>query len=70
MRILFLAMSITVQAVNVTLAVIALWLLKQISVPGPKGWPVTGNLLDVPTELGPVSMAECSNDFLYATSSK
>ena len=52
-------MSFTVQAVNVALAVIALWLLKKVSekkplgrpIPGPKGWPIIGNLLDVPTEL-------------------
>jgi len=52
-------MSLTVQAVNVALAVIAIWLLKKVTekkplgrpIPGPKGWPIIGNLLDVPTEL-------------------
>ncbi|KAH9056253.1 cytochrome P450 [Lactarius vividus] len=52
-------MSLTVQAVNVALAVVALWLLKKVTekkplgrqIPGPKGWPIIGNLLDVPTEL-------------------
>lgn len=52
-------MSFTVQAVNVALAVIALWLLKKVvekkplgrPIPGPKGWPIIGNLFDVPTEL-------------------
>jgi hypothetical protein len=52
-------MSLTVQAVNVALAVLALWLLKKITekkplgrpIPGPKGWPIIGNLLDVPTEV-------------------
>jgi hypothetical protein len=46
-------------AVNVALAVIALWLLKKVTekkplgrpIPGPKGWPIIGNILDVPTEL-------------------
>ena len=55
----YFTMSFTVQAVNVALAVIALWLLKKVSekkplgrpIPGPKGWPIIGNLLDVPTEL-------------------
>ncbi|KAH9056252.1 cytochrome P450 [Lactarius vividus] len=52
-------MSLTVQAINVALAVVALWLLKKVTekkplgrqIPGPKGWPIIGNLLDVPTEL-------------------
>ncbi|KAH9041234.1 cytochrome P450 [Lactarius pseudohatsudake] len=52
-------MSLTDQAVNVALAVVALWLLKKVTekkplgrqIPGPKGWPIIGNLLDVPTEL-------------------
>ena len=52
-------MSLTVQAVNVALAVLALWLLKKVTekkplgrpIPGPKGWPIIGNLLDVPTEV-------------------
>ncbi|KAF8257391.1 cytochrome P450 [Lactarius quietus] len=52
-------MSLTAQAVNVALAVVALWLLKKLTekkplgrpIPGPKGWPIIGNLLDVPTEL-------------------
>ena len=54
-----LTMSVTVQAANVAFAVIALWLLKKITekkplgrpISGPKGWPITDNLLDVPTEL-------------------
>jgi hypothetical protein len=52
-------MSVTVQAVNIALAVLALWLLKKVTekkplgrpIPGPKGWPIIGNLLDVPTEV-------------------
>ncbi|KAI0260107.1 cytochrome P450 [Gloeopeniophorella convolvens] len=52
-------MSLTVQAVNVALAVLALWLLKKVTekkpigrkIPGPKGWPIIGNLLDVPNEV-------------------
>ncbi|KAI9453719.1 cytochrome P450 [Lactarius psammicola] len=52
-------MSLIVQAINVALTVTALWLLKKVTekkslgrpIPGPKGWPIIGNLLDVPTEL-------------------
>jgi hypothetical protein len=52
-------MSVTVQAVNIALAILALWLLKKVTekkplgrpIPGPKGWPIIGNLLDVPTEV-------------------
>jgi len=52
-------MSLAVQAVNVALAVIALWFLRKVTakkplgrpIPGPKGWPIIGNLLDVPTEV-------------------
>lgn len=52
-------MSLTTQAVNIALAVLALWLLKKVTekkplgrpIPGPKGWPIIGNLLDVPTEV-------------------
>jgi len=51
-------MSLTTQAVNIALAVLALWLLKRMTekkplgcpIPGPKGWPIIGNLLDVPKE--------------------
>ncbi|KAH8994768.1 hypothetical protein EDB83DRAFT_2534602 [Lactarius deliciosus] len=47
------------QAVNVALAIVALWLLRKVTekkplgrqIPGPKGWSIIGNLLDVPTEL-------------------
>jgi hypothetical protein len=52
-------MSVTVQAINIALAVLAVWLLKKVTekkplgrpIPGPKGWPIIGNLLDVPTEV-------------------
>jgi hypothetical protein len=52
-------MALTTQAVNIALAVLALWLLKKVTekkplgrpIPGPKGWPIIGNLLDVPTEV-------------------
>jgi hypothetical protein len=52
-------MSLTVQALNIALAVLAVWLLKKVTqkkpvgrpIPGPKGWPIIGNLLDVPTEV-------------------
>ena len=54
-------MSFTVQAVNVAVAIFALWLLKKVTekipldrgrlILGPKGLPIIGNLLDVPTEL-------------------
>jgi len=51
-------MSFTVKVVNVALAFFALWLLKRVTekkplgrpIPGPKGWPIIGNLFDVPTE--------------------
>jgi hypothetical protein len=41
------------------MAVLALWFLKMVTgkkplgrpIPGPKGWPIIGNLLDVPTEV-------------------
>ncbi len=57
-RLPFSTMSLTVQAVNVALAIIVLWLLKKFTekkppgrpIPGPKGWPIIGNLFDVPTE--------------------
>jgi len=52
-------MSLMTQSVNLALAVLALWLLKKVTekkplgrpIPGPKGWPIIGNLLDVPTEV-------------------
>ncbi|KAH9986094.1 cytochrome P450 [Russula compacta] len=52
-------MSLTAQAINVALAVLALWLLKKVTekkplgrkIPGPKGWPLIGNILDVPNEV-------------------
>ncbi len=51
-------MSLTVQVTSVALVAVALWLLKKVTkkkplgrpIPGPKGWPIIGNLLDVPTE--------------------
>jgi hypothetical protein len=51
-------MSFMIQVVNAALAVLTLWLLKKVTekkplgkpIPGPKGWPIIGNLLDVPTE--------------------
>lgn len=58
-RSFFLIMSFITQAVNISLAVLTLWLLKKVTekkplgkpIPGPKGWPIIGNLLDVPTEV-------------------
>ena len=52
-------MSLVDQAVDVALAVFALWLLRKVTekkplgrpIPGPKGWPIIGNLLDIPTEV-------------------
>jgi hypothetical protein len=52
-------MSFAVQLVNITLGVLALWLIKKVTekkplgrpIPGPKGWPIIGNLLDVPNEV-------------------
>ncbi|KAI0322765.1 cytochrome P450 [Amylostereum chailletii] len=50
-------MSIAVNIVNGALFILALWLLKKVTerrppglrIPGPKGLPIIGNLLDVPT---------------------
>ena len=55
----FLTMSFTAQVFNIALGVLALWLIKKVTekkplgrpIPGPKGWPIIGNLLDVPTEV-------------------
>ncbi|KAH9990147.1 cytochrome P450 [Russula vinacea] len=52
-------MSFTAQVFNIALGVLALWLIKKVTekkplgrpIPGPKGWPIIGNLLDVPTEV-------------------
>ena len=52
-------MSFAVQVINVVLVVVALWLVKKVTekkplgrqIPGPKGWPIIGNLFDVPTEV-------------------
>ena len=45
--------------VYVPLTFIAFWLLRRVTekkplgrpIPGPKGWPIIGNILDIPTEL-------------------
>ncbi len=52
-------MSFAVQVINLVLGVVALWLIKKVTekkplgrpIPGPKGWPIIGNLLDVPNEV-------------------
>jgi hypothetical protein len=52
-------MSLVDLAVDVALAVFALWLLRKVTekkpigrpIPGPKGWPIIGNLFDIPTEV-------------------
>ena len=52
-------MSFVVQVINVALGVLALWLIKKVTekkplgrpIPGPKGWPIIGNLFDVPNEV-------------------
>ena len=52
-------MSFAVQALNIVLGIVALWLVKKVTekkplgrpIPGPKGWPIIGNLLDVPNEV-------------------
>jgi len=52
-------MSFAVQVINIVLGVLALWLVKKVTekkplgrpIPGPKGWPIIGNLLDVPKEV-------------------
>jgi hypothetical protein len=52
-------MSFAVQVLNILLGVVALWLIKKVTekkplgrpIPGPKGWPIIGNLLDVPNEV-------------------
>ena len=52
-------MSFAVKLINVVLGVVALWLIKKVTekkplgrpIPGPKGWPIIGNLLDVPNEV-------------------
>jgi hypothetical protein len=52
-------MSFAVQVINIVLGVVALWLVKKVTekkppgrpIPGPKGWPIIGNLLDVPNEV-------------------
>lgn len=52
-------MSFAVQVINIVLAVVALWLVKKVTekkplgrpIPGPKGWPIIGNLFDVPNEV-------------------
>ena len=52
-------MSFAVQVLNFVLGVVALWLVKKVTekkplgrqIPGPKGWPIIGNLLDVPNEV-------------------
>lgn len=52
-------MSFAVQVINIVLGVVALWLIKKVTekkplgrpIPGPKGWPIIGNLLDVPNEV-------------------
>jgi hypothetical protein len=52
-------MSFALQVLNIVLGVVALWLVKKVTekkplgrpIPGPKGWPIIGNLLDVPNEV-------------------
>jgi len=52
-------MSFAVQVINIVLGVVALWLVKKVTekkplgrpIPGPKGWPIIGNLFDVPNEV-------------------
>jgi hypothetical protein len=52
-------MSFVVQVINIVLGVVTLWLVKKVTekkplgrqIPGPKGWPIIGNLLDVPNEV-------------------
>jgi hypothetical protein len=52
-------MSFAVKVINLFLGVVALWLIKKVTekkplgrpIPGPKGWPIIGNLLDVPNEV-------------------
>ena len=52
-------MSFAVQVINIVLGVIALWVVKKVTeekplgrpIPGPKGWPIISNLLDVPSEV-------------------
>jgi hypothetical protein len=52
-------MTFAAQVLNIVLGVVALWLVKKVTekkplgrpIPGPKGWPIIGNLFDVPTEV-------------------
>jgi hypothetical protein len=52
-------MSFAVQLINIVLGVVAIWLVKKVTekkplgrpIPGPKGWPIIGNLFDVPNEV-------------------
>jgi hypothetical protein len=52
-------MSFAAKVINIVLGFVALWLIKKVTekkplgrpIPGPKGWPIIGNLLDVPNEV-------------------
>jgi hypothetical protein len=51
-------MAFAAQVISIVLGVFALWFVRKVTekkplgrpIPGPKGWPIIGNLLDVPNE--------------------